>query len=289
MNKQKKNKVLRVASLALVLTLVTTCLLAYTLAKYTTSLSGYDTARVAMFDFGAEVGAVDETNLATGADVALATTAARLNIFDTDYINKGGVTTIESSGSDKVIAPGIFGNFYCLFSGISEVATRLTVTIEETDGNSGDTNIPLFYELNGKYYANDAAIALYGATELAAGDIYINISNTDTTTPAYTQITNYGGDLNDLATDFSAAYGSNGVIPPNTDLNDYSRLADIYWYWPFEVVEVGDATSNDYDVTDGTNYFRLLSDTYDTALGVAAVDTDNWVRLDISATLTQVD
>jgi len=291
MNKQKKNKVLRVASLALVLTLITTCLLANTLAKYTKTLSGTDSARVAKFEFAAtiqtfrEKGAVDPVTSLTAAGIAIP-------LFSTIYTSDVG-TTVASSDNDKVIAPGVYGAFEFEMTGKSEVATRLTLTIKETDGSNADTTIPLFYQYDNKFYANNAAIALYG-TKLTAGDIYINIANSDAN-PHYTQITaaKYGGDLTALAAAVAAnaaadVGGYADIIPPNTDLSSVNMTVD--WYWPFEVVEKGDATSTDYDVTDGYGgYYRLLSDTNDTALGVAAVTAENWVKLELGATLTQVD
>jgi len=292
MNKQKKNKVLRVASLALVLTLITTCLLANTLAKYTKTLSGYDSARVAKFEFAAEIDTFSAGG-SIGGSTDLTAAGTSINLFTTSHGSDVG-TTVDSDGGDKLVAPGIYGGFELVVTGESEVATRLTLTIKETNDSNTDTTIPLFYSYDGKYYANAAAKALYTEAKLTAGDIYINISNNDGS-PNYTQIAvgDYGGDLTALATAVAAnaattltgsSSTSTTVIPPNTDLSTFYVIVD--WYWPFEVVEVGDATSTDYDVKEGTNYYRLLSDTNDTALGVAA---DNWIKLDIGATLTQVD
>lgn len=47
----KKNKIMRLASALLVLTLMTTCAISSTFAKYTTSQSGTDSARVAKWGF----------------------------------------------------------------------------------------------------------------------------------------------------------------------------------------------------------------------------------------------
>ena len=302
MNKQKKNKVLRAASLALVLTLITTCLLANTLAKYTKTLSGYDSARVAKFDFAASIETyLEDGSLGSATDLTAAGTV--IDLFGTIYTSKFGtpatsVTTVESGNGEKVVAPGIYGAFEFTMTGESEVATRLTLTIKETDGSNADTTIPLFYQYGGNYYANNAAIALYDTKLGILGntDIYINISNSDAN-PNYTLInsSNYGGSLTALAAAVAAdaamtltGSATDSIIPPSTDLSDFYPAVD--WYWPFEVVEVGDATSSDYDVTDGYGgYYRLLSDTNDTALGEAAVTAANRIKLELGATLTQVD
>lgn len=75
----KKNKIMRLASALLVLTLMTTCAISSTFAKYTTSTTGTDKARVAYWGF-------DQTANTT------------LNLFSETYDNvKGG---------EKVVAPG---------------------------------------------------------------------------------------------------------------------------------------------------------------------------------------
>lgn len=77
----KKNKIMRLASALLVLTLLTTCAISGTFAKYTTSTSGSDTARVAYWGFN--------QNASTTID-----------LFDTTYTN------VKSANDDNVIAPG---------------------------------------------------------------------------------------------------------------------------------------------------------------------------------------
>lgn len=77
----KKNRILRLASALLVLTLLTTCAISGTFAKYTTSTSGSDKARVAYWGF----------------DQAASTT---IDLFDTIYEN------VKSENNDNVIAPG---------------------------------------------------------------------------------------------------------------------------------------------------------------------------------------
>lgn len=309
--KKKSNKVTRYTALALLFTLITTCLLAGTLAKYVTTLSGYDSARVATFEFEAGVSTWNYGNAVAGSDTALETNKAltappaTINIFNTTYYNAEGVETVGAAA--RAVAPGVGGYFRFGFSGAPEVATRLSMSIEETQtADSSGNEIPLFYIYDGKYYANDAALTEYsGLTSLGAstGDpanIWINTSNSDTT-PTYIELYsgNYGGDLNDLATDSAGAIGrdingspTDDVIPPGTNLAGVTitpALLQVEWVWPFEVLSVG--TSANYDIhMNGTDYGKLISDVYDTAMGVeAATGTAASIILDIDATLTQVD
>ena len=81
----KKNKAMRLASALLVLTLLTTCAISGTFAKYTTSTTGTDKARVAYWGFGQ----------------AAATT---IDLFDGTYDNVK--SSGEVDGFSNVIAPG---------------------------------------------------------------------------------------------------------------------------------------------------------------------------------------
>ncbi len=77
----KKNVMMRVASALLVAVLMTTCAISGTFAKYTSSATGSDTARVAKWGWGA--------------------TTVTLDLFDDVYGD-----TVKSSNTDNVIAPG---------------------------------------------------------------------------------------------------------------------------------------------------------------------------------------
>jgi len=264
MDKQKKNKVLRVASLALVLTLMTTCLSAYTLAKYTTSVSGTDTARVAKFAFGALVATTDEDNNVTSAVALGGTAATALEVFSTSYVGTTGtIPTVLST--DKVIAPGVFGSFQYAFTGTSEVSLNISFDITETQ--TATDKVPMLYKYNNVYYSNQYAVDTY----------YFVLANDGSTI----ETVNVAGNLTALATAVSANIG---VIDAGTDLSNAGLTAaqtTVTWYWPYE--EYTDTAAN-----GGT--LITASDDYDTALGVeAATGTAATVTLKIAATATQVD
>ena len=82
----KKNKAMRLASALLVLTLLTTCAISGTFAKYTTSTTGTDKARVAYWGF----------------DQAAATA---IDLFDGTYTNNVN-SSGEVDGFSNVVAPG---------------------------------------------------------------------------------------------------------------------------------------------------------------------------------------
>ncbi len=103
----KKNKMLRIASAVMMATLLSTCVISGTFAKYTTSYEAKDTARVAAW--GVEITATGDT-------------------FASAYDN-----VVAGSAELAVIAPGTEGNFVAFtIAGTPEVAVSVTydATIE---------------------------------------------------------------------------------------------------------------------------------------------------------------
>lgn len=99
---------------ALLFGLVTTSLLAWTLARYVTTGAGADTARVAKW------GVIIDAETPTGG------------LFSTNYTkdNLGGALTVQSGTSAKVVAPGTSGKISGFsISGVPEVACDIGVTV----------------------------------------------------------------------------------------------------------------------------------------------------------------
>lgn len=117
----KKTKLMRAALLLLVLTLITSCFVGGTFAKYTTSATGSDTARVAKWGFkGASTINLD-------------------NLFQSVYYKHEEGTDKETvSSNTNVIAPGTAGvagfDFtYNATGAAPEVAYTFTVSTEGSD------------------------------------------------------------------------------------------------------------------------------------------------------------
>ena len=126
MKKPKKNRVLRLMCIVLLFTLISTCMMTGTLAKYVTVGSGSDTARVAKW--GVLVDA------ATSASGLFSTTYAT---HDSDY---GGALSVISSSTDKVVAPGTNGSITGFsITGTPEVACRITVDVDASSVLTGWT------------------------------------------------------------------------------------------------------------------------------------------------------
>jgi hypothetical protein len=116
----KKNKMMRIASILMVVTLLSTCAISGTFAKYVTKVSGEDSARVAKWGI----------ILGLNAGDAFAT---EYQTHDDEY---EGEFSVVSSNEDKVVAPGTSSedvnkdNLTATVFGTPEVAARYVLEIK---------------------------------------------------------------------------------------------------------------------------------------------------------------
>ena len=123
----KKNRMMRLASILLVLVLLSTSVISGTFAKYTSSATVTDNARVAYWGFGREA-------------------AIAFNLFDASY-----GTTVKSEDGVNVIAPGTDKNTTFSFKykgnaaeGINAPEVKYTVEVAATitnDNNDATKNL----------------------------------------------------------------------------------------------------------------------------------------------------
>lgn len=152
----KKNKIMRWASALLVLTLLTTCAISGTFAKYVTSTTGNDRARVAYWGFD-EQAHID------------------IDLFDTEYAN------VRSQTGDNVMAPGTEHDTFVSFhyndvNGFTAPEVAYTFTIDvETEGNYAELDAnPNFYwtleRYDGVVETYDTLAQLVTAMNYLSGD-----------------------------------------------------------------------------------------------------------------------
>lgn len=124
---KKKSYVGRLGALALMLTVITTCLLGGTMARYVTEVTGSATATVAAWSFKAN----NNGNNTTFATIDLGDTTNRTS-YDGKTLKEG------------VIAPGTSGNFTITIDGTgSDVGIDYDVDIKaSTTAPSGGTTLP---------------------------------------------------------------------------------------------------------------------------------------------------
>lgn len=140
MKTKKNGKTLRVAGLLLALVLVTSCFVGGTFAKYVTSGTGTDSARVAKF--GVEI-------TATG------TMFAKEYDTDDDNVKATIAKSVVSSDESKLVAPGTKGNMVSMtMTGTPEVAVNVKceateVKLENWTREDGTFYCPLKFTIKG--------------------------------------------------------------------------------------------------------------------------------------------
>ena len=218
----KKNWTMRVAVLMVALTLITSCFVSSTYAKYVVGSSIDETARVAKF----------------GVTITAAGT-----LFDTTYLavaggnTPGGTApstglTVESSNSDKLVAPGTKNDTGVTFTvaGQPEVAVRVFMDI--------DANAKEIF-LKAKTGLQDMTTAKNDDTFDQAADYYpvvftLKVNGTAVKT----------GKLEDIKSFLDGA--SNTVYPANTNLGTAIGTINLTWAWDF-----GDPANNKPDTLLG--------------------------------------
>ena len=137
----KKNVMMRVASALLVAVLMTTCAISGTFAKYTSTATANDNARVAYWGFG--------------------TSTLTIDMFDVAY-NSGKINANTVDGAqDNIIAPGASKECTIQLQPVEtkapEVAYTMKYKIETVDADA-DLLAKLVWSLNGSEVGTFAAL-----------------------------------------------------------------------------------------------------------------------------------
>jgi len=182
----KKNRTMRIAGLLLALTLITSCFVGGTFAKYVSEATGTDTATVAKWSFG--VG---------GADFTTGQTEGQITFSLFDAIKDSNITDDEENVADGLIAPGTSAMFDIVVANTSEVDAKFKIDFT-VDGNEDLLALDTFtigYIYDGADYTND----------------YISIPRGESKTVTVAYLWQFGGtfagDEADTAVGIAAAAG----------------------------------------------------------------------------------
>ena len=118
----KKNKMMRLASFLLVAVLLSTCAISGTFAKYTSTKTNSDTARVAKWSFKVD-------------DKDIATENFAFNLFDVVADTNQAGEMNDEYVADGVIAPGTWGYFDLKLTNASEVNATVAIAFGVTNTN----------------------------------------------------------------------------------------------------------------------------------------------------------
>ncbi len=227
-----KNKMLRVASVAVVMTLLSTCALSGTFARYSTTSNGEgDTAYVAKW----------------GVTINNSGNAVFVSEKQDDEGNK-----VVSSSEHKVIAPGMSGALYMpTLSGTPEVAVSVTYAPElhlngwgVAVGEESIAYCPIYFVVNGHTHRFGDGVS-------------------DTNTTYYTSVQGEGsleeGVTNAISKDAGTTYAA------GTDLstkNEDGTNAVVQWYWDLDGNnDAYDTQLASYEGTEGANIVLTVTTT----------------------------
>ncbi len=238
----KKNKMLRMASAMLVLTLLTTSIIGGTFAKYVTTDSGSDAARVAKFGVVATVaGDLFGSTYKAAADGNTVTA----------HTENGG--TVSSKDGANVVAPGTKNDKGMTLSvtGTPEVATKVTLGKAVDADNKEYANSDISLEAGtygvmvqykgaltadniGNYYVKDADDNFTVATDATATEVY-ELRDAATLDAKYSPITWSvdGTPVADQAAVQAAvenAFKTDATFAPNKPVAE-NKSVKITWEW----------------------------------------------------------
>ena len=204
----KKNRTMRAAVLMLALVLITSCFVGGTFAKYVTSGSGTDSARVAKFGV---------------------TVTANGDVFAKEYAtdDQTVVGTIAKSviSTDKVVAPGTESNgdfVAATVTGTPEVAVRVSYKLD-----TATLQLDNWKDADGKFYC-----PLVFKVKTPDGNTVISGMEFQTAEAMKAALVNA-----------VAAYTKD--YAPGTDLSEKAaETLTISWEWPFETGTEADKPAN---------------------------------------------
>lgn len=204
----KKNVMMRVASIMLVLVLLTSSVISGTFAKYVTSDSASDSARVAKWGVKVEAEGVTFANAYATDDKTLSAEAQ----------SRIGVNSVVSSDANvDVVAPGTRGDMAAIkITGKPEVAVDVSYV--------GVFDIEGWFDDNGNYYC----------------PLIITINGTAFNGLDYANPEQFEWAVNNAIDTYHQYYAA------NTKLEDYAgENLDISWEWPFSTSAENDVKDTD--------------------------------------------
>ncbi len=189
----KKNWTMRVGVALVALTLITSCFVGGTFAKYTTAGTGTDSARVARFGV---------------------TVTANGNMFTDEYANADNSVTVVGRGGAKVVAPGTSGDMASMtLHGEPEVDVKVTYeAMVELSNNWVDEDGDFYFPLD--IIVNKQEVDLSGAKnkDAVTSAVATAIKNYSKTYKAGTNLSTVGAD--------SLAISWKWDFEGNNDVND---------------------------------------------------------------------
>lgn len=268
----KKNKMMRLASAMMVLTLMSTSVISGTFAKYVTSDSATDTARVAKW----------------GVTV---TQTGDKEVFSTVYDDNSNPTV--ASTVDKLVAPGTKNDTGLTFTinGTPEVKCRIEVELAGVgDDNKFDaTKEPVDVKLpqgDTSVYTDDPTTGVENDAFTVDEDYYpvlYKLTGNGLKNAENVTVTEITGNLEDIET---ALEKLTQDVAPNTDLSTTFGTYTLTWEWPYEANSTDEAVIAERDRKD-TMLGKIAKDIAEGTATVTGASTD--IKFGVKISVTQID
>lgn len=269
----KKNKVMRIASVLLIVTLLSTCAISGTFAKYVTTGEADGEARVAKW--GIEI-SVD-------GDIASAEYLKNDDNNDPDYNpnNASGAAadiTVQSADGAWVVAPGTDSGdgLTASITGRPEVATRFSLALPE--GSYEEVVLPAGTYPD--YTTADPDDTFTITKDYRPVKLTLTFTRTGTSSGNFT-VTGSVADIVAKLDDFGHGNGDlNADFRPNSNVNAEFNLT---WEWPYQGARDG-FTATEIDQMDtylGNAIAGIIPNLPDTVKTVE--------KFDVTASATQID
>lgn len=159
----RKNRLFILGIFTVMVALVSLSLVSGTWAKYTSTVSGEDLARVAKWDV--KFNGVS----ATGADNETSPQVVTFDLFNTVKDTLGGnEADVKVGSSETIIAPGTTGSFAINLSNASEVTAQYAISYTAVKNN-----IPVQFSLDGTNWKDDITelnVSASDSTKVAIGE-----------------------------------------------------------------------------------------------------------------------
>ena len=227
----EKNRMMRLASALLILTLLTTCMISGTFAKYTTQATGEDTARVAKW--GVTVNVISDLF----ADA----------YKDTSVEYNGTTATVKASAENQnIVAPGTTGiGLGVASTGTPEVSYEMKIKLNDTTAKMPSLKYTPKDATDASIY-EPVKFSVLNDTTLIKGDMTLAdlITLFDGTKAIYKYDVANGKYYVDSDGD--------GTIDTSSELNDCPNI-QIKWEWAFEpgTDDIAKALNNELDTILG--------------------------------------
>lgn len=203
---KKNSKLMRASFVLLVLTLITSCFVGGTFAKYVSEGEGTDSARVAKW----------------GVEVTVTGDGFHTTYSKDDVNSSVGSNTVISSNEKNVLAPGTKGTFGGVkITGTPEVAVKIETT--------ADVDLSGWYVDGGNFYC----------------PVVFKIGNETINGLDYSSASAGGAASFEAAIKKAIQDATTKEIPANTDLSTIGENITYSWEWPFESATGGAANQSD--------------------------------------------